>query len=173
MSNAGFLLPTLFRLDPVSGWGAGMRAISHALLGDELGNSGPILELGCGGGVFAQELATRRAPQRVFATDRLDAALAVAQRTVDIVQLAQADLHDLPFATNTFSLVTALDVLDQRGVALICALKEIRRVLRPGGRLLMRVSAYRALEGPHDVAFNTGQRYSAAEITAACRPRGL
>ncbi len=78
--------------------------------------------------------------------------------------LTRSDATHLPFASASFDLVTALDMLDQQRVDPYAALAEIRRVVRPGGWLLVRVSAHRWLQGIHDRAFNTGTRFRRLEL---------
>jgi SAM-dependent methyltransferase len=150
-----------------------MRGVSHALLVSARLPEGPLLEVGCGGGAFARELAARQVGRVVAATDLRPAALQTAFRPEDTVHLAQSDVHALPYACGCFALVTALDVVDQLGVRLDAALGEIYRVLQPGGWLLARVSAYPWLEGTHDVAFNTGRRYWRSELVAAAGNAGF
>ena len=164
MSKPGRLLPELYRLDSSGGWTSGMRVIAHTLLGGLSLPAGPLLDLGCGGGVFATELAAQFLPHLATGLDVEPTALAQARQRAPAVALVQADLHHLPFAAQTYSLVTALDVLDQRGVDTGQAMREIRRVLMAGGWLLVRVSAHAWLQGPHDLAFNTGRRYNPAQI---------
>jgi hypothetical protein len=69
-------------------------------------------------------------------------------------------------ADATLSAVVALDVFDQNGVNIEAALSESRRVLRNGGKLILRVSAYPWLQGQHDAAFNTARRYYRQEMAA-------
>jgi len=69
----------------------------------------------------------------------------------------------LPFADGAFDLVTALDVLEYL-VYDVAALREMHRVLRPGGRLLMTVPAHRFLWGDQDEVNLHKRRYVAAEI---------
>lgn len=173
MSDAGALLPELYRVDDAWAWNSGMRAVSHALLADVPFPDGPMLELGCGGGVFADELALAHAPAPVVALDLLLHALAYAQHRAAHLWSVQGDLHDLAFADRTFGLVTALDVVDQREVDPAAALTEIHRVLQPHGWLLVRVSAHGWLQGAHDQAFNTGRRYARAELLALLAGAGF
>jgi ubiquinone/menaquinone biosynthesis C-methylase UbiE len=102
-----------------------------------------ILEVGCGTG--ASTLTHAREVRRLVAMD-LSAAMAkrtlakvLRRRLGGRVYLVQAEAMALPFADSAF------DAVIGRGVALSYvsdprrALKEFRRVLRPGGRLLIDV----------------------------------
>lgn len=150
-----------------------MRAITHALLPASWSPPGPVLELGCGAGVFATELASRWPATQVVGLDRTGLALAHAQEQSGTARWLQADLHALPFLRKHFSTVIALDVLDQRAVEIAVALAEIGRVLMTGGLLLLRVSAYRWLTGQHDIAFNTGRRFGKGELLEIVRAAGF
>lgn len=100
-----------------------------------------IVEVGCGTAAMAVA-ATRRWPTAVVeATDISAGMLAVAARTVAAaggagtrVRLSQAPADRLPFADSTFDLALAAFVL-QLVPSRPRALREMRRVLRPGGRL--------------------------------------
>lgn len=173
MSETGHLLPALFAAEHMAGWHAGMRAVSHALLGDVPVVPGAILEVGSGGGVFAAELAARHPHDRVIAADLSASAVAYGHEQAPAATWLQADLHRLPFSSTSLQLIVALDVLDQRAVSATAALAEIRRALRPGGWLLLRVSAYPWLHGAHDDAFNTGRRYGRGELVHRVEEAGL
>lgn len=97
-----------------------------------------VLDIGCGDGTFAVELARRGAI--VTGIDAspamIDAARArAAQHNVDVTfQVAQAER--LPFAAGQFDVVTAITILcfvDDAGPVF----SEIARVLKPGGRLVI------------------------------------
>ena len=165
MTSNGEFLPHLYAMDHTGGWNAGMRQVTAALL-DSIGAvDGPVLELGCGGGAQAELLARRFAPQSIFALDIMPAAVAAAHQHLSAaVGVMQSDVHALPFADAALGLIVGMDVLDQIGVDIVAALGELRRVLRDDGRLLLRVSAYDWLTGPHDHAFNTAHRYGAGEL---------
>ena len=92
-----------------------------------------VLEVGCGTGTFAERLMADNPHATVIATDQSERFVELtAGRGVDA---RVADVQDLPFADASFDLVAAMWMLYHvpdldRGLA------EIRRVLRPGGRLL-------------------------------------
>lgn len=173
MSEAGNLLPSLYEAERVGGWNVGMRAASHAVLARQPLPPGPILEIGCGGGAFAAELAEGHPQAVVVGLDLRPEALAFAGAQGSRATWVQGNLLRLPFSDESFALVVALDVVDQKGIDAGKALAGIRRVVRPGGALLLRVSAHAWLYGPHDAAFNTGRRYGLAEFCAIVRGAGL
>lgn len=94
-----------------------------------------VLDAGCGAGPGLRFFAA--AGHRVVGLDRSPVALQRASRQVPGAVLVQADLQaGLPFAEASFDLVVLGDVIehlsDSRGL-----LVECRRVLRPGGHLLV------------------------------------
>lgn len=170
----GHLLPQLYRADATHWWTSGMRRVSHALLDGVALPGGPVLELGCGAGAFLAELRSRFPERLVLGSDVHPLALAQASlQARPVLSMLAADVHHLPLPTGSCAAVVALDVLDQHGVHLPGALQEIGRALSVGGVLLMRVSAFAWLYGPHDVAFGTGQRYTAGQLERALAGAGL
>ncbi len=100
-----------------------------------------VLDLGCGSGAFTPFVARAVGEQgKVYALDiqpamlkQLERKLAEAgNRDIRNVELKQASAYDLPFEEGTLDLVYMVAVLQEipdRGRAL----REIRRVLKPGG----------------------------------------
>lgn len=78
-------------------------------------------------------------------------------------RLAGADLSLLPFRSDSFHAVTALDVIEHVPDDSRCV-REIARVLRPGGILVASVPAYQFLWGPHDEALHHHRRYNSSQI---------
>ncbi|MFB7512131.1 class I SAM-dependent methyltransferase [Streptomyces sp. NPDC056144] len=112
------------------------RPAMLALAGDVTGRR--ILDAGCGAGPLTAALRERGAV--VSGIDSSAGILALARRRLgDGADLRVADLRDpLPFADGAFDDVVAslvLHYLEDWGPTLA----EVRRVLRPGGRLLVSV----------------------------------
>ncbi len=84
-----------------------------------------------------------------------------------------ADASRLPLRAGTFDLVLTLDLLEQRTVNAAEVLAEVWRVLRPGGRLLVRVPAHPWLRGPHDAFWGGAHRYRRAELARLIEGSGL
>src|SRR5260370_18070921 len=127
-------------------WYAGMRRVALAVL--ERGLDGRrglrILDAGCGTG--GTTIALRRFGE-VIGVDLAWAALEPA-RGRGLSGLARASIEGLPFGPAVFDVATSFEVVYHLGVASdLSALKEIRRVLRPGGLFLLRVPAHDWLRG--------------------------
>lgn len=99
-----------------------------------------VLEVGCGAGLTAVELARRGFA--VESTDSSTEMVALTSRRIaearlaDAVAVSVADVHALPHATGSFALVIALGVLPwlhspER------AIEELARVLRPRGHAIV------------------------------------
>lgn len=78
----------------------------------------------------------------------------------------------LPFADASFEVVTAFDVLEHCEPESV-ALRELRRVIEPGGRLLLSVPAYQWAWSDHDVANGHHRRYTRPRAVAAVEDAGF
>jgi SAM-dependent methyltransferase len=78
----------------------------------------------------------------------------------------------LPFADASFDVVSAFDVLEHCDPE-DAALHEMRRVLVPGGRLLLSVPAYQWAWSGHDVANGHHRRYTRGRAVAAVEKAGF
>jgi SAM-dependent methyltransferase len=83
-----------------------------------------------------------------------------------------ASATELPFADNSFDLVTALDVIEHLEDD-VKGLGEIRRVLKPNAPAVIYVPAFQALWGPNDDQSGHKRRYRLAQFQAAARRAGL
>lgn len=107
-----------------------------------------LLDVGCGPGSITADLAERVAPGAVTALDSAEAVLETARRTladrgVDNAVVVAGDVHALPFADDTFDVVHAHQVVQHVGNP-VDALREMRRVCRPGGVVAVRDGDYGA-----------------------------
>lgn len=126
-----------------------------------------ILDAGCGSGRTMEDLAELG---EVVGLEPSQASLEVA-RARGVGEVAEGSLTQAPFPDASFDLATTLDVIehideDRR------ALAELRRVVRPGGFLVVTVPAYPSLWGPHDVANQHRRRYTRRGLLDSAREAG-
>ncbi|MBX0326943.1 methyltransferase domain-containing protein [Oscillochloris sp. ZM17-4] len=153
-------------------WYGGMRAINAAMLDPVMqGRAGlRILDAGCGTGGDA--IFLRRYGEVVGLDYSAEAARLGGGRIPGM--FARGSVTALPFADDSFDLVTSFDVLYHRAVpSEAAALAEARRVLRPGGRLLIRLPAYEFLRSRHDRQVHTRRRYTAGGATSLLGEAGF
>ncbi|HZQ36518.1 MAG TPA: methyltransferase domain-containing protein [Dehalococcoidia bacterium] len=156
------------RLEDTHWWFLGRRYLVLRELARHGGSEpGPILDVGCGTGGMLPHL-NRIAPA-IGLDPAPEAAAACRQRGVAFVN---ASGTEMPFATATFGTVTALDVVehvpDDVGM-----LRELYRVLRPGGLLLLTVPAYQFLWSQHDEFNHHQRRYRRRTLQRAVRQAGF
>ena len=132
----------LYEVEQEHWWHRGMREISAAVLGSRLTGPGRrLLDAGCGTGGFLGWASVIGAPDRLCGVDASSAAIALAQRRVPAAELSVAEVRELPFETAGFDLVALNDVLQHIYEDEVAeSLKEVRRVLAPGGVLLVRTN---------------------------------
>lgn len=156
----------MFEAEERQWWYAGMRSISFALLDGVLGAgvaAGRLwLDAGCGTGNNLVHLARRG---RAVGIDLSEEALRFCRSRG--VAAVRGSVLRLPFGDARFDGATSFDVVYHRWVPDDrAALRETARVLRPGGLLLVRVPAFRALWGAHDEAVHSRHRYTRGELVA-------
>lgn len=108
-----------------------------------------LLDVGCGPGTITLDLAARVAPGRVVGLDNVAKPLAVAQASAGdrgdtMTEFALGDVYDLDFPDDSFDVVHAHQVL-QHLTDPVSALREMRRVCRPGGIVAARDADYAAM----------------------------
>ncbi|OKK22490.1 ubiquinone biosynthesis methyltransferase UbiE [Streptomyces sp. CB00455] len=125
-------------------------ANSAAYLTGELRPGMSVLDVGCGPGTITADLAELVAPGgRVTAVDASGEVVAqarayLAERGTGGVEFATADVHALAFPDASFDVVHAHQVLQHVGDP-VQALREMRRVCRPGGTVAVRDADYAAM----------------------------
>jgi ubiquinone/menaquinone biosynthesis C-methylase UbiE len=156
-------LHNIFRTEEEFWWYRGMREITAALLEPFTPRSGRGLDAGCGTGYNAAELE-RRFGLRMTAIDLQLLAIQYCRKRSMERSLA-ASVMELPFPPNHFDLVSSIDVMPVLPVGGdATALQEFHRVLKPGGWLVLRVAAFRALRSRHSQYVAERHRYTAREM---------
>jgi ubiquinone/menaquinone biosynthesis C-methylase UbiE len=106
-----------------------------------------ILDVGCGGGGAVKILARAASRGKVYGVDYAEDVLPTARRINKAlvrqgrVEIKQGSVSDLPFPDDTFDLATAFETT-MFWPSLVNDLREVRRVLKPGGVLLISNEAY-------------------------------
>jgi SAM-dependent methyltransferase len=155
-------------------WYMGMRAVVRSLVPPaSLPESPCLLDAGCGTGYTMGWLRIHYGAV-ITGFDYYPQGLAFCRRRGEH-QLVQADAARLPFSQDIFDLVTAFDVVSHLATdnSRALALSEFLRVLKPRGRLLMRVPAYEWLKSSHDDDVMTYRRYGKRELRAALARAGF
>ncbi len=164
----------LNRVELTHWWFRGRRAILRSFLqriSDAMRKEGAeslkILDVGCGTGGNLPMLSEFGSASGV---DVSEEALAYARSRGLNVTHTSADR--LPQADGTMDLVAALDVVEHLDDD-IAGLREMRRVLRPGGRLLVMVPAFMWLWGVQDDVSEHRIRYTRPQIIDRLQTAGL
>ena len=113
-----------------------------------------VLDVGCGGGRTIETLCAITPESHVYGIDYADGSVAVATAhnagliKAGRVVIQKASVSKLPFPDNTFDLVTAIETQyywpDLEG-----DMREILRVLKPGGKLVVIAEMYKG--GKYDL----------------------
>jgi ubiquinone/menaquinone biosynthesis C-methylase UbiE len=106
-----------------------------------------ILDVGCGGGGAVRILAQAAHRGKVYGVDYSQDVLLTAHRVnralikQDRVEIKHGSVSDLPFPDDTFDLATAFETT-MFWPSLVSDLREVLRVLKPSGTLLIANEAY-------------------------------
>jgi SAM-dependent methyltransferase len=127
------------RHSKVTDWG-----LSHILIEKDA----TVLDVGCGGGRTVSKLAAAATQGKVYGIDYSSESVAIANRTnrlwIDMarVEIREASVSQLPFPAGTFDLVTAVET-HFWWPDLPADMREVLRVLKPGGTLIIIAEIYR------------------------------
>jgi SAM-dependent methyltransferase len=107
-----------------------------------------ILDVGCGGGRTIQKVAGIASHGRVCGIDYAAGSVAASRAknaeliALGRVEITRAPVSKLPFAENTFDLVTAVET-QYYWPDMVNDMREILRVLKPGGTLVVIAESYK------------------------------
>jgi SAM-dependent methyltransferase len=164
--------PIMFRVEQSHWWYAGRRKILASFLEDicrRVTDRRPrILDVGCGTGANLLMLSQYGDAEGVDVSE--DALAFCRERGLEKVKLGAAE--KLPYDDGTFDLVTALDVVEHLDNDL-AGLREMRRVLRPGGHVLLFVPTFMFLWGLQDDVSNHRRRYRLPELRRVLEQAGF
>ena len=162
----------MYEIEDAHWWYRGRRRIIAGLLEEicrEFNDARPrILDVGCGTGANLQLLEKFGDVEGI---DVSEEALAFC-RERGHTNVRHGAAEQLPFDDGSFDIVTALDVVEHLDDDL-ASLKEMRRVVKPGGRVVLFVPAFMFLWGIQDEVSNHRRRYKLSELTRVVREAGF
>lgn len=128
-----------------------------------------LIDCGAGTGRFAAEAAQYCS---AIAVDDHEESLRLARERLGTAAVKHGSCTDLPFPDGFAHGVTALDVLEhvQNDGG---ALREMARILKPDGVLVLTVPAFQALWSDWDVALHHVRRYRRPELIGRLRDAGF
>ena len=156
----------MYRFEDTYWWFVARRHLITTLLDGYYALEGKlrVLDIGCGTGAMLDDLAPFG---DVTGADFAPEALAFCRErgagNGTNYKLTRADVRCLPFQSNSFDVVTAMDIIEHIDDDK-AASREILRVLKPGGRLFVTVPAFPSLWSEHDEALHHYRRYTAPHL---------
>lgn len=149
-------------------WYRGRRRIIRAELDRlPLPARARVLDAGCGSGRTLEELV----PYGEVHAIELNPQAADVARARGRGEVKVGRLEELPWDQDTFDLITCLDVIEHTPEDR-ATLRELRRVCKPGGWLLLTVPAYQGLWSVHDEANHHYRRYARRTLRCAALEAG-
>jgi len=162
----------MYQVEGSHWWFAGRRKIIEGFLRDicrKLAKQSPqILDVGCGTGANLEMLSQFGTAEGVDVSP--EALSFCRERGLNNVRLGQAE--QLPYPDGSFDIVTGLDVVEHLDDD-VAGLREMARVLRPGGYALLFVPAFMFLWGVQDDISHHRRRYTEAGLKQAVRSAGF
>jgi SAM-dependent methyltransferase len=148
------------------------RALHRRLMDALTDVQGKVLDAGCGTGGLLARLSAGRPDLALTGLEWSPSACrrAAAKSGVPIVQ---GSTNALPFAEAGFDAAIAADLLCHRAVDPDQTLAELKRVLRPGGRLIVNMPAYAWLLSAHDRQVHNVRRSTVRRLTAVLTEAGF
>lgn len=143
------------------------RVLERAIASLGLPKEPRILDAGCGSGRNMVDLARYGAVTGV----ELSPTSARLARERCAGEVIEGSVMDMPFDDASFDLGVSLDVIEHLSDDM-GAFAELRRVVAPGGALLVTVPAYQWLWSGHDEINHHHRRYSRHALVAAAKSGG-
>jgi len=155
-----------YQLESSYWWFRGQRAILiDALKRSHSYTSGRILDAGCGTGKNLETISKKLSSQAV-GFDLSEWAMPFLRQRELANRFCQASINEIPFPDEHFDIAVSLGVFECEEVIEEQAYAELWRVTKPGGHILLVVSAYQWLLAPHDKPIHAIRRYNRNSLMA-------
>lgn len=148
-------------------WYKGRREIIGKLLTPFMHRPLEILDAGCGSGGTMEYMETYGSTLGVDVSEDM-----LEHCRKKGLQVQRASITQLPFEDHRFDVVLCLDVLEHLPEDRQ-AIEELKRVVKPGGLLVLSVPAFSWLWGQHDIQNNHYRRYDPGQLGNSLTPAEL
>jgi SAM-dependent methyltransferase len=149
-------------------WYRGRRTVlERVIAGLQLPRPARILDAGCGSGRNMVELGRLGTVTGV----ELSGTSVSLARQREAGEVIEGSVLEMPFDSNSFDLAVSLDVIEHLEQE-VDALAELRRVVAPGGSLLVTVPAYGWLWSGHDEINHHHRRYTRRSLQRVAEDAG-
>ena len=171
VDDADYLLDDLVAAESWHFWFRARRGLVAWMIAKAFPGLGSLLEVGCGTGFLLGDLRQRFPGAVLAGCDILLDSLRYAKPRLPRGLVFQADARGLPIARR-FDVVIALDVIEHLDED-VAALREMFRVVEPGGGVVLTVPQHQWLWSATDEFSRHRRRYSRAELLAKTRAAGF
>jgi ubiquinone/menaquinone biosynthesis C-methylase UbiE len=156
-------------------WYDSTRRLLQQLLAAEVASGGRFLDVGAGTGATGAWLAEHGS---LVASDFMPLALELNRERHEVpgqtLDLVAADVTKLPFATGSFDLCLCVTVLCHQSIVDPAdAVRELARVVRPGGVVCLWEPGVRRLRRAHDRVTHSARRFSRRDLSELLDRAGL
>jgi SAM-dependent methyltransferase len=169
--DADYLLADLVAAEPWHFWFRARRRLVEWMIARTFPSLGSLLEVGCGTGFLLGDIRDRFPGAALAGCDILFDSLRYARRHLPRVLVFQADAYKLPIERR-FDVVIALDVIEHLDED-AAALREMFRVVKPGGGLVLTVPQHEWLWSTTDEFSRHRRRYRRVDLLAKIRAAGF
>jgi SAM-dependent methyltransferase len=139
---------------------------------DQADASATIVDLGCSSGYLLEELRAAHPDATLLGIDLVASGLRRAHAAVPDAVLLQADATALPLVDSTIEFVVSANLLEHVEDD-VSVLREVARILRPGGTAIFVVPASPGLYDYYDRFLGHVRRYAHGELPRKAHAAGL
>jgi SAM-dependent methyltransferase len=152
-------------------WFVGLRKMVTNLLEKEIKNNkiGKMLDVGCGTGALMDDM--KDSAQELWGVDISEQAISFCKQRGH-TNLIQVDATEIPFSDNEFDTISAIGIIehidDDKGFV-----KELARVTKVNGTLIIVSSSFQFLWSMHDIANEHIRRYYLRDLDRIMKDQGF
>lgn len=163
---------TMYNMEDDYWWYVGLRELVISSINriNKRGEKLKILDAGCGTGKMLESCEHHEAYGVDFSKEALKYC-----KLRNLNNLLRGLINELPFKNNNFNIIISLDVIGQGNKFEddVKTLKELYRVTKKNGVLLLNLPAYKFIRSKHDAAVGINRRYTIKELKEKVKKAGF